>query len=115
MVAQDEPFVVVKARAHERIRHYVAHYAPLMHVQHKTIVVKRYKSRWGSCSHDGHLSFNYRLGLLPDEMIAYVVIHELAHLKEFNHSPRFWALVGEHCPEHQAIRRAMKYIVVTSS
>ncbi len=109
-ITLDEPFAVVKARAHERLRNAVDRYAVLMGVSYKTVAVKRYKSRWGSCSHDGHLSFNYTLGVLPDEMVTYVVVHELAHLAEFNHSPRFWNIVEQWCPDYRATRRSMKYL-----
>jgi predicted metal-dependent hydrolase len=58
-------------------------------------------TRWGSCSTRGTLSFNWRLLMAPPEILDYVVIHELAHLKEMNHSPRFWALVEAQCPHYK--------------
>lgn len=58
-------------------------------------------TRWGSCSTNGTLSFNWRLLMAPPEVLDYVVIHELAHLREMNHSPRFWALVQAQCPGFQ--------------
>ena len=57
------------------------------------------RSRWGSCSDDGHLSFSWRLVLAPAGVLEYVVAHEVAHLTELNHSPRFWALVHDLCPD----------------
>ena len=64
--------------------------------------------RWGSCSSKGRLSFHYKLILLPRRLARYVVVHELCHLREMNHSPRFWALVEQSLPEYQALRRELK-------
>jgi predicted metal-dependent hydrolase len=65
-------------------------------------------TRWGSCSTRGTLSFNWRLLMAPPEVLDYVVIHELAHLKEMNHSPRFWALVEAQCPDYKRQARWLK-------
>ncbi|MBI4563232.1 MAG: M48 family metallopeptidase [Planctomycetes bacterium] len=64
----------------------------------RSVVVRDQKTRWGSCSTSGRLSFNWRLMLAPPEIVDYLVCHELAHLWEPNHSPRFWARVGGLCP-----------------
>jgi len=65
------------------------------------------RSEWGSCTHKGHLRLNWRLVQLPPELAAYVVAHEVAHLVEMNHSPRFWALVETLFPDHASARRAL--------
>jgi hypothetical protein len=65
------------------------------------------RSEWGSCSHRGELRLNWRLVQLPPELAAYVVAHEVAHLVEMNHSPRFWAVVEALHPDHAAARRAL--------
>ena len=64
-----------------------------------TIKVRDYKRRWGSCDHKGELSFNWRIVMAPEEVLDYVIIHEIAHLKEFNHSKRFWNLVEQQMPD----------------
>jgi predicted metal-dependent hydrolase len=71
----------------------------------RTIRIGEQKTKWGSCSTRGTLSFNWRLLMAPPEILDYVVIHELSHLKEPNHSAAFWALVEARCPNHKAHRR----------
>ncbi len=76
-----------------------AHYAPLLGVEYGRVTVRGQHSRWGSCSARGSLSFNYLLLLAPPEVLDYVVVHELCHRREMNHSPRFWALVESQVPD----------------
>ena len=66
--------------------------------------------RWGSCSAAGSLCFNYRLVMDPPAVLDYVVLHELCHRREFNHSPRFWSLVAEHCPHYRDSRAWLKTV-----
>ena len=75
-----------------------------MGLKPKRIYVRNLRWRWGSCWPGGSLSFNYRLIMAPPHILDYVVIHELAHLEERNHSSRFWSLVESHFPEHQVAR-----------
>jgi len=81
----------------ERAAHWNAHFG----YNYGRIAIRDQKSRWGSCSRQGNLNFNWRLLLAPLAVLDYIVIHELAHLKEGNHSPRFWALVAEQCPDYR--------------
>ena len=67
--------------------------------------VETQRSRWGSCSGSGALSFNWRLVLAPEPVLDYVVWHEACHLRVPDHSPRFWALVESHCPGYREARR----------
>ena len=69
-----------------------------LHVSYNRLTIRGQKSRWGSCSHKGNLSFNWKLLMAPEPVIEYIIIHELTHLKEMNHSQRFWQLVAERCP-----------------
>ncbi|HEY4077709.1 MAG TPA: SprT family zinc-dependent metalloprotease [Rhizomicrobium sp.] len=80
----------------------VLEYAPLLNVRPSRITVRDTASRWGSCSSARSLSFSWRLILAPDFVLNYVVAHEVAHLREMNHSPRFWAHVKSIVPDLDA-------------
>lgn len=85
-----------------------AHWAPLLGVAYGRVRVKEQTSLWGSCTRDGNLNFNRRLLAAPPEVLDYIVIHELAHRLEMNHSPRFWAHVARLCPDHKERRRWLR-------
>lgn len=72
------------------------------------ITIKNQKTRWGSCSKRGNLNFNYKIALLPSHISDYIIVHELCHLKEFNHSQRFWDLVAIAIPDYLVIRKELK-------
>ncbi|MCC2631142.1 MAG: putative metal-dependent hydrolase [Candidatus Paceibacter sp.] len=95
----------------ERIAHYNKHY----NFKFGRISIRMQKSRWGSCSRKGNLNFNYKLVQLPQSLADYIVVHELCHLKQFNHSIHFWNLVAEAIPDHKARRAELrkKYIHVS--
>lgn len=86
----------------------VAYYAPLVGVDFGRITIRHQKSRWGSCSSKGNLNFNCLLMKLSPELLDYVVVHELCHRKEMNHSPRFWAEVERVLPDYRELRRKLK-------
>lgn len=73
-----------------------------------TVHVGNQKSRWGSCTKTGNLSFNYGLIKIPQELADYVVVHELCHIKHFNHSKKFWGLVGTTLPNYKILRKELK-------
>ncbi|NJE04471.1 SprT family zinc-dependent metalloprotease [Thermococcus sp. MV11] len=83
-------------------------YAGRMGVEPGKVYIRHQKSRWGSCSPRGNLSFNVRLAAVPPELREYVVVHELAHMRHMNHSKAFWGLVGEFYPEYRAARKELK-------
>ncbi|OGI44821.1 MAG: hypothetical protein A2150_05925 [Candidatus Muproteobacteria bacterium RBG_16_64_11] len=72
-------------------------------IPYKRALIRRQKTRWGSCSRDGTISLNAKLLFLSPETVNYVMIHELCHRVELNHSPRFWRLVERHCPDYRRI------------
>jgi predicted metal-dependent hydrolase len=78
------------------------------HLEAKRITVRNQKSRWGSCSCNGTISLNWRLVQLPAEVRDYIIVHELMHLRELNHSTRFWAEVEKACPNYRAAEDWLK-------
>ena len=94
--------------ARQRITRRVEYFAPLVGVTYNRIFIKEQKTRWGSCSSLGNLNFNWKLILLNEEVLDYVVVHELAHRKQMNHSPTFWAEVERVLPDYRERRRRLK-------
>ncbi len=85
-----------------------AFFAHIMDVRYSGITIRSQRTRWGSCSSKGNLNFNCLLMLVPKEVCDYVIVHELAHLKELNHSPRFWAEVQKVIPDFRKHRKWLK-------
>lgn len=83
-------------------------YARKIGVVPRSIVVKDYKSQWGSCSSQGELSYNWRLIMAPEEIIDYVIVHELCHILEHNHSKAFWAHVARHFPAYERAKQWLR-------
>lgn len=101
-----------KARIREQARKILTakaeYYARLMGVQYNRIFIKEQKTVWGSCSAKGNLNFNWKLILTGPDQLEYVVVHELAHLKEMNHSPAFWREVEKILPDYRERRKRLK-------
>lgn len=92
----------LRAEAKRRIAPLIAKHAATLEVTVPAIRLKDTKSRWGSCAPDGTIAFSWRLVMAPDWVLDYVVAHEVAHRRELNHSPRFWAHVARLSPNHEA-------------
>lgn len=97
-----------RALIHDRLQYWSALYA----VAYGRVAIRDQRTRWGSCSTKGNLNFNYRLVFLPIELVDYVVVHELCHLIEFNHSPAFWAHVARAFPDHEARKNILRKLPV---
>lgn len=95
-----------KAEAHLIKR--CGYFAELMGVHYRKIKINTAKTRWGSCNSKGDLNFTFRLILLPEDLIDYVVVHELAHIREMNHSDKFWSVVEEAMPNYKARKKQLK-------
>ncbi len=93
-----------RSLVHKKIAELNAHYGYKV----GRVSIRNTKSRWGSCSKQGNLNFNYKILFLPPHIADYIIVHELCHLKEFNHSPNFWDLVAELVQNHKAIRKELK-------
>ena len=85
-----------------------AAYAKKMSVTYGRITIREQKTRWGSCTSEGNLNFNGRLIFAPEKVLDYVVVHELAHRKEMNHSPAFYAVVASVMPEYKIYEKWLR-------
>ena len=103
-----EALAELKSRAGQVIPERVAHFAPLVGVDYGKITIRCQKTRWGSCSARGNLSFNCLLMLAPPEVLDSVVVHELCHRKHMNHSPAFYQELHRVCPNYQTHHRWLK-------
>lgn len=99
-----------KEKARELIMSRLEHFAYPYGFSYGRVSIRNQSTRWGSCSKQGNLNFNYRLVQLPLELLDYVVVHELCHLAEFNHSRKFWDLVAQAIPDYKERRRQLKNI-----
>lgn len=88
----------------------LAHFNQAYGYDYYQISIRNQKTRWGSCSKQGNLSFNYRIALLPPALADYVILHELCHLGAFDHSARFWSLVARTMPDFRERRRALRQL-----
>lgn len=103
-----EELQVLADRAKEAIPARVAHFAPLVGVDYGRITIRNQRTRWGSCSAAGNLNFNCLLMLAPPEVLDSVVVHELCHRKELNHSARFYAEVLRVFPDYRRCQRWLR-------
>ena len=104
----DEEIRELVDKARKYIPERVAHFAEHMGVTYGRITIRNQKTRWGSCSSKGNLNFNCLLMLTPAEIIDYVVVHELCHRKEMNHSGAFWNEVEKVLPDYREAVRWLK-------
>ena len=88
---------------HDRIEYWNEFYQ----FDYGRIAIRNQKTCWGSCSSLGNLNFNYKMMFLPEHLADYVIVHELCHLQEFNHSQAFWDLVGEALPNYKSLREEL--------
>lgn len=98
----------LREQARKRITERVRYYAPIIGVTYGQVAIRTQRTRWGSCSSKGNLNFNCLLALVPPEVLDYVVVHELCHRKELNHSARFWREVEQILPDYQMQRKWLK-------
>lgn len=98
----------LKAAARAALPPLIARYAKALGVQPNAVRVTSARTRFGSCSAKGSLCFSWRLMDYPASAVAYVVLHEVAHLKQLNHSPAFYRILDEHMPDHRERARMLK-------
>ena len=101
-----QAWLLREARAHFEQR--LAHFAPMLQVQWRSLALSSARTRWGSATSSGGIRLNWRLMHFRPAVLDYVVVHELAHLRHMDHSPRFWAVVASVVPDHRALRAELR-------
>lgn len=104
----DEDFQNRKDEVLTLVMRRVKHFNKALGVSWNDVVIKNQKTRWGSCSKKGNLNINYKILYLSRKMQDYVIVHEMCHLKEFNHSKRFWRLLESVFPEYKEVKGELK-------
>ncbi|MBF0384147.1 MAG: M48 family metallopeptidase [Magnetococcales bacterium] len=97
-----------QSHARKKLREKTRRYAKTIGVTPKSINIKAFQSRWGSCHVDGHIHFNWKIIIAPNHIVDYVVVHELCHLKQPDHSPEFWKCVEMVIPDYRECREWLK-------
>jgi predicted metal-dependent hydrolase len=93
----------------ERLEYWNKHYK----FKYNRVSIRNQRSRWGSCSSLGNLNFNFRIVTLPIHLVDYIIVHELCHLRQFNHSQKFWNLVGETLPNYEELLLELRKVRMT--
>jgi predicted metal-dependent hydrolase len=99
-------WMIVKAE--ELIKKRTVEYSNLIGVNYNTIRIKDTKTRWGSCSSKRNLNFNFRILMAPEQVMDYIIVHELCHLKHMNHSKEFWNAVAQYMPDYEKQKEWLK-------
>ena len=107
-ILSEQELASLRRSAKQWIPQRAAYFAPLVGVSYGDITIRCQKTKWGSCSSKGNLNFNLLLMLAPPEVVDYVVVHELCHRLEMNHSPRFWANVARVLPDYAQRRKWLR-------
>ncbi len=103
-----QEYIKYKKDAYDLVKKRLDYFNQIYNFKFNRIFIKNQKTRWGSCSRLGNLNFNYRIIFLPPDLRDYVIVHELCHLKEFNHSTNFWKLVAKTIPTYKQMRKKLK-------
>ena len=103
-----DEYAQYKEEARRRITARVEFFQTKYGVTSTGIAIRNQRTRFGSCSAAGKLNFNYRLLFLPEALFEYVIVHEVCHLREMNHSPRFWALVAQMVPDYRVRKQKLQ-------
>ena len=104
-----------KDKARELVLFRLQYFNKFYNLKIGQVKIKSQTTRWGSCSSKGNLNFNYKVALIPSDLADYLVVHELCHLGEFNHSQKFWNLVGQTIPDYIEKRHKLKNLKIGNS
>lgn len=97
-----------KERARQLARRKLNYFNKFYNLPVQRVAIRNQRTRWGSCSQKGNLNFNYKIIKLPDHLSDYIILHELCHLQEMNHSVRFWELVEKVIPDYKERKKELK-------
>ena len=97
-----------KDEALEKVTVRLRHFSLIYGIVYRRVSIRNQRTRWGSCSRSGNLNFNYKVCFLPPAVLDYIVVHELCHIKEFNHSKKFWQEVGKTLPDYVELRKKLR-------
>ncbi len=103
-----ENYLKYKDSALELVNERINYFNKIYNFEFNKINIRNQKTRWGSCSRKRNLNFNYKIALLPENFADYIIVHELCHLKEFNHSRNFWNLLAKIIPDYSKIKKQLK-------
>ena len=106
--ARRQKYLEHKERARALAERRTAHWNQFYGFTYKNISIRDQKTRWGSCSKKGNLNFNYKIALMPEHLADYIIVHELCHLRAFDHSDKFWSLVAATVPDHKECRKELR-------
>ena len=90
------------------IEKFLCQIAERMQVQYSSLKLVNFKAKWGSCDRQKNIKLNWRVSMLPEHIIYYLLVHELAHTVEFNHSANFWKVVERYCKDYKSLRKQLK-------
>jgi hypothetical protein len=108
----EKDYIKNKGNAHNFVTERVKKFNRVYRFTFNKIAIKNQKTKWGSCSKKRNLNFNYKLIFLPGKLAEYIIVHELCHLKEMNHSDKFWNLVRKTIPNFKTIRKEIEKVTL---
>lgn len=103
-----QDFIENKDKTLDMIKLKLTHFNQYYKFSYNKVTIKDQKTRWGSCSSKGNLNFNYKILFLKEDLQDYIVVHELCHLQEMNHSSKFWVLVAQTMPNYKLLRQELR-------
>ncbi len=106
-----EEYLKYKDNAYSIAKERLVYFNQFYNYKWEKITIRNQKTRWGSCSRKGNLNFNYKIALLSTESIDYIIVHELCHLCEFNHSKSFWKLIEKTIPDYKSFKNQLRNMV----
>ena len=105
-------YLINKVAAQRLVFDRLTYFNNFYNFKYSRVSIKNQATRWGSCSRQGNLNFNYKIVLLPPDLADYIIVHELCHLGQLNHGPKFWQLVNLTVPDYKLRRHRLRAITL---